>query len=173
MASSQRRAQKKVSSKKSCLDVPGDAISAELPGSQEHQLDSDKISAADLLMANIERNKDPLLKPLLSALSEKIPSEFSESIKSEKRPGALLSSLEEAGVELRSSDHQKDLEERVSKALDALNVECLPCEVYRIDVLDPNTTDLLRLSSQLSSTGEAPLPMTLGYIRSTIRITAE
>ncbi|XGW11318.1 hypothetical protein V3C99_012652 [Haemonchus contortus] len=113
MVKNQRRNQKKISSKDSCLDAPADVISAELPRGQEQQLELDKISAADLLRTIIERNKDPLLEPLLIALSDKIPREFSESINSEKKARSIVVyGLEEAGAELRPSERQKDRRRR-------------------------------------------------------------
>ncbi|XGW34529.1 hypothetical protein V3C99_018446 [Haemonchus contortus] len=110
MVRSQRKTQKKVPSKDPCLDVPSDVTPVDMPGSQK-QLELDKISATDLLKAIIEHNKDPLLEPLSIALSEKIPREFSESIKSEKKARSIaVYDLEEAGTELRPSEHQKDLD---------------------------------------------------------------
>nr|CDJ82952.1 unnamed protein product [Haemonchus contortus] len=152
MVKNQRRNQKKVSSKDSCLDAPADVISAELPRGQEHQLELDKISATDLLRTIIERNKDPLLEPLLIALSDKIPREFSESINSEKKARSIVVyGLEEAGTELRPSERQKDLEEKVTKVLDALKVECRPCEVYRMGKPDPKRPRLVKVVLPASS----------------------
>uniref|UniRef100_A0A7I4Z4Z5 Transposase_22 domain-containing protein n=1 Tax=Haemonchus contortus TaxID=6289 RepID=A0A7I4Z4Z5_HAECO len=110
------------------------------------------MSAADLLKTIIERNKNLLLEPLLIALSDKIPREISESINSEKKAMSIVVyGLEEAGTELRPSERQKDLEEKVTKVLDALKVEFRPCEVYRMGNPDPKRPRLVKFVLPASS----------------------
>ncbi|PIO76882.1 hypothetical protein TELCIR_01034 [Teladorsagia circumcincta] len=145
--SSESSGTKKITSDEPVLKHSGNlGDSSEGTGTQNAQLDLEKMSAANLIKAIIERNKDPLIEPLLIALSDKIPKEFSESIESEKRARSIvISGLKEAPNDLPPSHRQKSLEDDVSKVLDALKVECRPSEIYRIGKSDPKRPRLVKV----------------------------
>ncbi|KAK6045761.1 hypothetical protein COOONC_16734, partial [Cooperia oncophora] len=91
------------------------------------------MSAMELLKSIIELNQDPAIENMLIALSEKIPKEFSDFLEGDKRERSIvIAGLEEAQGELPPSARQSDLEGKVSKVLDALDVECRLCETYRM-----------------------------------------
>ncbi|KAK6047658.1 hypothetical protein COOONC_14838 [Cooperia oncophora] len=58
---------------------------------------------------------------------------MSDLIDAEKRCRSIvISGLPEQGAELKPSEKQRELEEKVAGVLDVLNVECRPVEVYRM-----------------------------------------
>nr|CDJ90946.1 hypothetical protein HCOI_01249700 [Haemonchus contortus] len=91
------------------------------------------MSAMELIKSIIELDHDPAIENMLIALSEKIPMEFADLLESDKRSRSIvISGLEEGQDGLRSSARQRDLEDKVARVLDAVDVECRPAEIYRV-----------------------------------------
>uniref|UniRef100_A0A7I4YG79 Uncharacterized protein n=1 Tax=Haemonchus contortus TaxID=6289 RepID=A0A7I4YG79_HAECO len=79
----------------------------------------------ELIRNIMELNQDPVIGNMLIALPEKIPTGFSELIESDKRTQSIvISGLDEIQGAAPTLTRQKDLEEKVSTVLDALDVEC-------------------------------------------------
>ncbi|VDO13923.1 unnamed protein product [Haemonchus placei] len=91
------------------------------------------MSAMELIKSIMELNQDPAIESMLVALSEKIPMEFSNLLESDKRSRSIvISGLEEGRDGLCPSARQRDLEDKVARVLDAVDVECRPVETYRM-----------------------------------------
>uniref|UniRef100_A0A0N4WF35 Uncharacterized protein n=1 Tax=Haemonchus placei TaxID=6290 RepID=A0A0N4WF35_HAEPC len=150
MVRSQRRTQKKIPSKDPCLDATGDVISAEVPGSQKHQLELGKIfvQISSGLSSSVIRT--PSLNLSYIALSDEIPREFSESIISEKRLGALLSMVLRRQV-LSSARPIVEKTWRRRSLRFSMRVECRPCEIYRIGKPDLKRSRLVKVALPASS----------------------
>ncbi|XGW10718.1 hypothetical protein V3C99_012323 [Haemonchus contortus] len=100
----------------------------------------------ELIKNIIELNQDPVIGNMLIALSEKIPMEFSEFIESDKRSRSIvISGLDEMQGAPTASTRRRDLEEKVSTVLNALDVECRPTEVYRMGRPDPERPRLVKV----------------------------
>ncbi|XGW16282.1 hypothetical protein V3C99_001610, partial [Haemonchus contortus] len=105
-----------------------------------------KLSASELLKALLKRNTDPIVGKMLNVLSEKISNEISEQVEAEKRARSLVvSGIDEAPHQLKPSERQKDLENKVADLLDVLEVECRPVEIYRMGKLDPSRPRLVKI----------------------------
>ncbi|EYC40050.1 hypothetical protein Y032_0631g860 [Ancylostoma ceylanicum] len=87
-----------------------------------------------------DRNRDPVIETALHALqtlAAKVPMELSAQIEAETRaPTIVISGLEEADNRMLPSQHQADVENKVTKILDVLNVQCRPSAVFRIGKID-------------------------------------
>uniref|UniRef100_A0A7I4XTA6 Uncharacterized protein n=1 Tax=Haemonchus contortus TaxID=6289 RepID=A0A7I4XTA6_HAECO len=104
------------------------------------------MSAMELIRNIMELNQDPVIGNMLIAFSEKIPTEFSEFIESDKcSPSIVTSGLDEIQGAAPASTRQKDLEEKVTAVLDVLDLECRPAEVYRMGRPDPERPRLVKV----------------------------
>lgn len=89
----------------------------------------DNMSPMDIKKA-ISINKDPAGEQLLVALGQKISREFSEVIESNKRSRSLvISGIEETEAQLRPSERQRDLGEKVCELFLTWNVGLVRCIV--------------------------------------------
>ncbi|VDL62590.1 unnamed protein product [Nippostrongylus brasiliensis] len=139
---SQRPTTRKVAN----VSAPSTASSGTEIGSQEGFPDLSTLSSVDIFKKVMELNKDPLVHHYLTTLAERIPREFSEALEGEKRGrSVVISGLEEARADLPPSARQKDLEGKVARVLDALDVECAPTEVYRMGRPDPARPRLVKI----------------------------
>ena len=108
--------------------------------------DLSRMSAAELLKLLLEKNKNPAIKTLLLALSKKIPCDAAEVVGSEKQSRSIvISGLPEADHSLPPSERQMQLESKITKVLDTIDVECRPCEVYRMGRMDGRSTRLVKV----------------------------
>ncbi|KAK6038767.1 reverse transcriptase [Cooperia oncophora] len=108
--------------------------------------DFDKLSVSELLSSIIETNKDPIIGKMLMALSDKISNSFSDYFEREKRSRSIvIAGVEESKRDLAPSARQNELETTVARILDALDVECRPCEVFRMGKLDPMKPRLVKV----------------------------
>ncbi|EYC20166.1 hypothetical protein Y032_0022g484 [Ancylostoma ceylanicum] len=96
-------------------------------------VNSDSLSASELLKVIIERNKDPDIQQLLIDLSSKIPTDFKDLIEADKRARSIvISGLEEPTESMRLLDRGLDLERKVCDILEIVKVDARPSEVFRM-----------------------------------------
>ncbi|KIH51133.1 hypothetical protein ANCDUO_18783 [Ancylostoma duodenale] len=108
--------------------------------------DLDNMSSSDLLQATIAQNSDPIVDIMLRKLVGKLARETAEKIEEEKRArSVVISGLAEAPPGSLPSDCQKDLETKVEKILDVLQIECRPAELRRMGRPDPSRPRLVKL----------------------------
>ncbi|VDL80227.1 unnamed protein product [Nippostrongylus brasiliensis] len=102
----------------------------------EEELESlniSELSAMEILRKTMMVNNDPVVERLLLALEKKIPNEYSAFYEKEKRMRSIvIAGIEELEGNPRPSERLSHLEDRVRDVLDALDVECKPCELYRM-----------------------------------------
>ncbi|KAL6733767.1 hypothetical protein Aduo_004388 [Ancylostoma duodenale] len=104
------------------------------------------MSVRDLTEYIVSRYKDPVIEKLLSALMEKISKQCHCECDAEKRARSLvISGLPEPSEDLRASEKQMDLEGKVNQILDVLDVDCRPCEVFRMGRLNGDRPRVVKL----------------------------
>ncbi|KIH56755.1 hypothetical protein ANCDUO_13061 [Ancylostoma duodenale] len=104
------------------------------------------MSPADLLNAILDRNSDPVVDRMLRACIGKMPLLATERIEKEKRSRSIMiAGLEEAPPNLRPSRRQKDLGEKVTEVLDAMDLECRLLEVRRMGRMDLARPQLVKV----------------------------
>ena len=116
-------------------------------------VDYSALSSSDILDAIVARNKDPTIEKMLMALVGKLSTELCakfenrfDKLENDKRErSVVISGLSEAGPNLTSSRRQLDLEGKVTKLLDVLDVECRPVTLHRIGKYDPSRNRLVML----------------------------
>ncbi|KAL6741903.1 hypothetical protein Aduo_015110 [Ancylostoma duodenale] len=103
----------------------------------------------DLIAFIKERNRDPVIESALqtlSALAAKIPMELSAQVEAETRARTIvISGLEEADSRMLPSQHQADVEKKVTEVLDVLNVQCRPSDIFRIGKMDNSRPRLVKV----------------------------
>ncbi|KAK6764800.1 hypothetical protein RB195_024936 [Necator americanus] len=121
------RVTKKQAALSSQSNPRGETSTAEC--SQTIETNYNELSAAELISAIAERNKDPVISKMLAALSEKVRMDFAEQFEADKRSrSVVISGLPDSG----SSERLDNLEEKVNDILLALNVSCRPVDLYRM-----------------------------------------
>ncbi|VDL69115.1 unnamed protein product [Nippostrongylus brasiliensis] len=102
----------------------------------EEELESlniSELSAMEILRKTMMVNNDPVVERLLLALERKIPNKYSAFYEKEKRMRSIvIAGIEELEGNPRPSERLSHLEDRARDVLDALDVECKPCELYRM-----------------------------------------
>ncbi|XGW28192.1 hypothetical protein V3C99_008194 [Haemonchus contortus] len=92
------------------------------------------MSVSAILEAIFDGNNDPVIEKVVHALIVEIPEELSDCFEAEKRTRKFVSSgIPESCNDMTSSSEQLELESKVAKILDILNIECKPIEVYRME----------------------------------------
>ncbi|KAL6739036.1 hypothetical protein Aduo_012526 [Ancylostoma duodenale] len=113
------------------------------PGDIEDPLN---LSALELVKAILDINRDPAVERLALALSQKICIDVSKVANEEKRSRSIvISGFPGAAPNLRLSDRQIDLENKVMELLDVVDVECRQVEVYRLGRPDPSRPRLIKV----------------------------
>nr|CDJ85903.1 unnamed protein product [Haemonchus contortus] len=108
--------------------------------------DSTQMTVAELMKAITARNTDPETNERLCALADKIPKEFSDFVESEKRGHSFVfTGLSEAEDKPLPFKRQADLEGKVEKELDVLQVKCRDTEIYRIGKSVPDRPRLVKV----------------------------
>ena len=109
--------------------------------------DLSQLSSQDLLLRIEECNKDPVIGSMLCILAAKIPSEWSSYVEAERRGRTLIfSGIKEAEGDLPPSQQQMDVESKVTKVLDALNVQCRPTCIFRIGKPNASRSRLVKVT---------------------------
>lgn len=95
--------------------------------------DYSKFSINEIIASIIERNTDPVIERMALALQAKIPQVISDGIEENRRQRSIImAGIAEAPSELSPSSKQSDLEDKVTRVLDTLQVECRPESVFRL-----------------------------------------
>ncbi|KIH46847.1 hypothetical protein ANCDUO_23097, partial [Ancylostoma duodenale] len=93
------------------------------------EVDYASMSTSELFKAALDRNSDPVMDIILRTLIDRLPMETTEKIEEEKRNRSIVTSgLRESSPITRPSQRQKNLEDKVTELLDALDMECRPVE---------------------------------------------
>ncbi|CAJ0609354.1 unnamed protein product [Cylicocyclus nassatus] len=105
-------------------------------------VDFDNRSVGEIIETILDRNTDPLIEKLVMALKSKMP----KDAETEKRERSIvLSGLPEAPINRPLLERKQHLEENVARVLEQINVDCWPCEIFRMgkfaeDLIAPGQT---------------------------------
>ncbi|VDL80243.1 unnamed protein product [Nippostrongylus brasiliensis] len=105
-----------------------------------------KLSANDIVKFIADRTTDPIVAEALEVLSEKIRLETHSAYEAEKRARTIVvDGLGEADDQLPPSRRHDDLVGKVRSLMDALDLECMPSEVFRMGRPRPNKPRLVKI----------------------------
>ncbi|VDL72913.1 unnamed protein product, partial [Nippostrongylus brasiliensis] len=97
--------------------------------------DVSSLSAAELLEKAIDLCDNALISHYLKNLGKKLAHAVHEGYEQERRSrSVVISGLPEANANSSSLARQRDLQDKVDRLLEVLDVECKPSEVYRMGV---------------------------------------
>ncbi|KHJ92432.1 hypothetical protein OESDEN_07680 [Oesophagostomum dentatum] len=103
-------------SSQTCLSSQSNSVET------QEEAEFSQLSVYDIISRIEERNRDPLVAALVRALALKIPQELSRQVEEEQRQRTIvISGIEEAAGDLRPSEHQLDVEEKVTDRRNGYN----------------------------------------------------
>ncbi|VDL66218.1 unnamed protein product, partial [Nippostrongylus brasiliensis] len=111
-----------------------------------------KLSANDIVKFIADRTTDPIVAEALEVLSEKIRLETHSAYEAEKRARTIVvmyhcgyDGLCKADYQLPPSRRHDDLVGKVRSLMDALDLECMPSEVFRMGRPRPDKPRLVKI----------------------------
>ncbi|EYC43207.1 hypothetical protein Y032_0500g2579 [Ancylostoma ceylanicum] len=106
----------------------------------------DGLTNAELIAYINARAQDPVVEKLLSVLGRRLASKFADQLEADKRSRSIvISGLAESDGNTNQTESLKELEEKVSNVLDALNTHCRPMDIYRMGKFDPSRSRLVKV----------------------------
>ncbi|EYC08158.1 hypothetical protein Y032_0067g24 [Ancylostoma ceylanicum] len=134
---SQRTTRASSSKKKELLEINADisAIEDELKN----------LTTKEILERVIAKCKDPAIGKMVQVAVDRLPNEIADGVEADRRARSVVVSGLPESTESLPSVRQKFDEERVSEMLDALGVQCRPCDVHRLGKYDISRPRLLKI----------------------------